>query len=345
MKKSNPFFYYRFNYLFSILTIFLLGMFIAAKNQSINLSNILLCLAYAVIITINSFITDRFLVPNFLYTKRRMLFGFSFCVLIIVSGFVLMPIIYGIQKTWYLVTQNNNIIGSWIFSYFIPLFLALVITTIIQITTDQATTNKQLLALQKEHTETELNFLKSQINPHFLFNALNTVYFQIDKSNSAARNTLLQFTNMLQYQLYECSKHTTPIEKEIAYIQNYLAIQKLRMEAAKYSITLDISSLVKGFNFAPLILICFIENAFKYISHFENSANWVNIQLDMQEDAFIFSCTNSTMQSETKEAADYGGIGLANVKRRLDLLYPNKHTLTLNATPNCYEAILKVSIL
>jgi two-component system, LytTR family, sensor kinase len=344
MKKNTYFFYYRIHYLVAIIAIFLGSILLTTKNQSTSIKNTLLCLAYAVVITANSFIADHLLLPKFLYKKKRLLFAASSILLLVVSAFILMPIIYLIHQSFFLISQNNNSIGSWIFSYFMPLFLALVITTIIQITKDQAKTDIQLQALQKEHIETELNFLKSQINPHFLFNSLNTVYFQIDKSNAAARTTLLQFTNMLQYQLYDCTKHTTPIEREIAYIENYIAIQKLRKEAS-YNIEMEVSDSVKGFSFAPLIFICFVENAFKYISHFENKPNFIKIKIDLQQEQLIFTCINSTMHVEVKEAMQYGGIGLQNVKRRLALLYPNKHHLDLDKQTDIYTVSLKVTIL
>src|SRR5438445_12586327 len=123
--------------------------------------------------------------------------------------------------------------------------------------------------MAKEKAEAELGFLKSQINPHFLFNSLNSVYFLIDKNNAGARDALHKFSDMLRYQLYEIKDEKIPIEKEISFIRDYIDIQRLRREA-NCSVNLEIGKEVKGFSIEPLLLVPFVENSFKHLSHFSN---------------------------------------------------------------------------
>jgi two-component system, LytTR family, sensor kinase len=343
MKTQNWFSYYRFNYLLVITLVFFGGMLLVSKKAAPAPGDFLLCMVYALAITLNSFITDRILLPRLLYKKKPLVFIFSVAALLTLTGCLMMPAVYAVSHTYYLVSQKQNTPGNWVLSYFIPLLLALVITTIIQVLKDQRSTRSQLQLLQKENAETELNFLKAQINPHFLFNSLNTVYFQIDKTNAQARNTLLQFTNMLQYQLYECNGNTTPIEKEVHYLQNYIALQKLRQNEG-YEVMFETAGDVKGFVFAPLILTCFVENAFKHVSHHVNSINTIRIQLRMEGDCFVFDCYNTTGGLPATEAVAYGGIGLQNAQRRLALLYAGRHELLIDRQPGSFRVLLKVTV-
>ena len=189
--------------------------------------------------------------------------------------------------------------------------------------------------------EAELNFLKSQINPHFLFNSLNSVYFLIDKNNPEAREVLHKFSDMLRYQLYEANGDKIPIEKEIAYLGAYADLQKLRKDE-NYSIEFNCGPEVKGFSIEPLLLIPFVENAFKHISHKSNQANFVRVDMIRRNSLFEFTVENSKESGTSTD--QYGGIGLNNVKRRLELLYPGKHELEISDKYGVYKVIFKLKI-
>ncbi|MEJ7585936.1 MAG: histidine kinase [Ferruginibacter sp.] len=140
---------------------------------------------------------------------------------------------------------------------------------------DYGTLQQRVAEIAKEKAEAELNFLKSQINPHFLFNSLNSVYFLIDKNNPDARNALGKFSDMLRYQLYEMNGDQIPVEKEIRYLNDYVDLQKLRKDD-QYVLSFKYSPEVKGFKIEPLLLVPFVENAFKHLSHY----NYVNTRDD-----------------------------------------------------------------
>lgn len=201
---------------------------------------------------------------------------------------------------------------------------------------------KLLQKIEIEKLNTELQYLKAQINPHFLFNSLNTVFFQIDKQNTEARDTLSKFSDMLRYQLYECNEKEVPVEKEIMYLNNYVDLQRARSNE-NYSIEFMSASNLNGFTIAPLLLIPFVENAFKHVSHHTEGMNEVNIRIDRTENSFKFKATNTKDKLETK--SDRAGIGLRNVQRRLELLYPNRHTLTIKETDVFFEIDLELQML
>ena len=137
---------------------------------------------------------------------------------------------------------------------------------------DRIQTQQQLGLLEKERIKNELDYLKAQINPHALFNSLNTIYGHIDKNNQVARNILLQFSELLRYQLYDCGAEKVSLEKEIDYIKNYVAFQRLRKDE-KLVVNFQIENIETGLKIAPLLLVVLIENAFKFVSSFSDKEN------------------------------------------------------------------------
>ena len=165
--------------------------------------------------------------------------------------------------------------------------------------------------------------------------------FLIDRQNSDARQTLLQFSDLLRYQLYDCNSDTIEIEKEVAYLQDYIRLQQLRKDHS-YEVHVEAAPL-QGFRIVPLLLVPFVENAFKHISHHNDGINFVRVELFRKEDIFYFRSENSADPSE-KNTASRSGIGLANVQRRLDLLYPGKHRLTMDRSNGNFKVELQLTI-
>ncbi|MBT1685489.1 sensor histidine kinase [Dawidia soli] len=194
--------------------------------------------------------------------------------------------------------------------------------------------------IEVEKLNTELDYLKAQINPHFLFNSINTIYFQIDKHNTLARETLSSFSEMLRYQLYECNGKEIPIEKEVAYLRNYVDLQRHRNDE-NYQITFQDHNL-GGFTIAPLLLIPFIENAFKHVSH-RPEGNRIDVDLSRQGDTFHMNIFN-TKEARHPARGEPSGIGLKNVQRRLELLYKDRHALSIQESPDHFEVKLTLKI-
>ncbi len=200
---------------------------------------------------------------------------------------------------------------------------------------------RQLLRkIELERLNAELEYLKAQINPHFLFNSINTIFFQIDRQNSIARDALSSFSDMLRYQLYECNGHEIPVEKEIAYLKNYVKLQRHRLDD-NYSISFSEHNM-REFTLAPLMLIPFVENAFKHVSHFSHG-NEIRIDLHRSDTAFRMTVFN-TCHADSATNVNGGGIGLKNVQRRLELLYPNRHKLEYLKSPGSFQVNLEITI-
>jgi len=208
---------------------------------------------------------------------------------------------------------------------------------------DKIQTEITLKNLEKEKISTELDFLKAQINPHFLFNSLNNILFQIDKTNMNARETLLKFSEMLRYQLYECKSDLIEIEKEAQYIKNYIEIQMLR-KTDQYNCYFTVADSVRNFRIAPLLLIPFIENAFKYVSNHSARMNNILISMNYQDGDFVFLISNDKDHLSPVTISENKGIGLSNVRRRLDLLYDKKYKLDIINDEDQYKVNLKIKV-
>jgi len=198
-----------------------------------------------------------------------------------------------------------------------------------------------LKRIQMENLETELRYLKAQMNPHFLFNSINTIYFQIDKKNIEARTSLQKFAELLRYQLYECNEDVISIEKEVEYLKSYIDLQRLRKNN-NHSINFNAEKDVRDFAIAPLLLLPFVENAFKHLSDFDDQPNHVTVNLNRPNGHFEFEVSNSKNNTETSK--NNIGIGLKNVQRRLELLYANKYSLAIDNAEQYYVVNLKIQL-
>ena len=285
-------------------------------------------------------ICNYILIPKLLYKKRMVLFATCFVFMVILSSLVKMNILGRIMNNAFLLDWNTG----WklkIYDNVIPHFFLVIAGAAIKLMIDHNAMQKRLLDTAKEKAEAELAFLKQQINPHFLFNSLNTVYFQIDKSNTVARETLHQFCEMLRYQLYETRGAAIPIEKELKYLEEYINLQKLRKDDL-YKIQLLIAEDVKDFLIEPFLLIPFVENCFKHISHFADRENYIRIDIQLTKEIFTFTTENSVEHPAGN--LHQTGIGLPNVKRRLELLYPGRHNITTGTNAGNYVVQLQLKI-
>jgi len=196
--------------------------------------------------------------------------------------------------------------------------------------------------LLKETHQTELKYLKAQLNPHFLFNGINSVYHLIGSNNNLAKDTLLQFSGLLRYQLYESNEAFINLEKELDYVSQYIRLEAIRKGddiSLKYSIDFENASL----KIAPLLLTPFVENAFKHISHHDRvEKNSIHIEITEQQKKVHLLVKNST--DKTLQQTSFGGVGLNNVKRRLALIYTEKHTLQITEDNNFYQVNLTIDI-
>lgn len=277
------------------------------------------------------------LIPQFLLKNKFRLFILSELVLILIVSLVNYFIdhavyfeIFGEELELYPSDVANAII-----------FQTSVLGTAVGINIFKRFLRNRVVIKQLETTnlQTELAYLKEQINPHFLFNALNSIYVQTRKRPAEASESILLLSDLLRYQLYDCVKEKIYLTGEIDYLKNYLKLDKLRKSKAE--IDFEVNGNTNGKMVAPFIFLPFVENAIKHGLSIENES-FIKIKFDLKDDKIIFTVKNSKPEKATQKLG--GGIGLNNVKRRLELLYPDKHEFSIKEEKLTFEIILKLEI-
>jgi two-component system LytT family sensor kinase len=203
-------------------------------------------------------------------------------------------------------------------------------------------TQRRHQALEKEKLETELKFLKYQFNPHFLFNSINSIFFLIHKNPDMASDSLAKFSELLRHQLYESNDNQIPLDKEIAYLENFIGLEKLRQNQ-DLKVSFDAGqNYPANLGIAPFILMTFVENAFKHVSKHKGGPNWIKIRIAVTDHKLYLDIANSKAEEQLTEVINYGGIGLKNVQRRLDLIYPGQYELEIKNNPDSF--VVKCSL-
>jgi two-component system, LytTR family, sensor kinase len=264
------------------------------------------------------------------------------CVLLFASliFYVLIKSFHDVYLNAFVMGETSDFLRNVLYNSSIVLFY-LSFATALHLSKQWSLQRALIRKIELEKLNTELQYLKAQINPHFLFNSINTIFFQIEKQNTSARETLSKFSDMLRYQLYECNGHEISVEKEIGYLKNYVELQRLRKDE-NYSIEFSSSAEMVNFTLPPLLLVPFVENAFKHVSHFTDKKNEIKIELSKAGNFFRFSVFNT--KDNTQRAAENGGIGLKNVKRRLELSYQDKYLLDIQDTPEHFTVNLELHV-
>ena len=313
------------------------------------------------------YILYGWLTPRFFHRGSRLAFVSGFVVSVLATAGVmywimtiflrrqLVPIHFNL--TWnYIDMQRNRLFIA---------FLGACAGFIAQLATGWVQAKRRAQAAEMEKIASELTYLRAQVNPHFLFNSLNTIYVQMSMPGEDARETLSTFSDMLRYQLYECTGERVPLDKEVDYIRNYIHLQRLRKDE-RYEIDFMVEGEAGAAAVAPFLLIPFVENMFKHVSNRPEGGNIIRGKLSVEPGRLRFegmNTSNAPRAAETSAggaksdagnaaaggatAGDHGaagGIGLANVRRRLNLLYPGTHTLTIHHEPTTYTVWLELPL-
>lgn len=290
---------------------------------------------YAIIIYFNLL----YLIPNyFRWDKLPHYLGLLLLSVIIITPLKMM--VFFIKFHDYPVFQESLMDKQY--SLFTLHFLVAGFSTIFKIVSDWAKHQREKHELEAKTMESELNFLRSQINPHFLFNTLNNLYALTLKKSDKAPEIVIKLSEMMRYMLYECNEKEVPLIKEVNYLRNYLDLEKLR-QSKDIDIQLKVNGMVTNQRIAPLMFIPFIENSFKHGLKNQINEGYVHITLDVNKDNVHLNVVNSkTPALPTRSAKRSGGIGLVNVKKRLSLIYPKQHELNIQDNPNEYAVDLVI---
>ncbi|MFT3794989.1 sensor histidine kinase [Flavobacterium sp.] len=220
--------------------------------------------------------------------------------------------------------------GGSIFQFLLVLILSIMLRT-----------RNQLRMLNSEKLKAEVSYLKAQINPHFLFNTLNSLYALTIQKSDAAPDAVLKLSNMMRYVVTESSNELVPLEKEMNYISDYIDMQKLRI-SEEDNLDYTIAGSPKGHKIAPLVVIPFIENAFKYGVNSEE--DWhISIAIEIREKEFILVVKNNKVRVNISDA-EATEQGIYNTQQRLEIIYPGQHELTIKDEPKTFDVHLKINL-
>ena len=287
------------------------------------INNIFSFAPYALLVYVNLYV----LIPVFLLKKRI----FNYVILLLQS-----IVIVVFSSSAYLAFYFKVIIASPETSRFFAsttgkiaiateVVLALCLSMTLFLIDEWYRKDRFVKEIKQKQIETELNLLKNQINPHFLFNSLNSIYVMLGRNQDLGKKTLLQFSELLSHQLYETKKEHIALAQEFENLKNYIAIEKIRHEDL-VDVECVFPENIETLRISPMLLLPLVENAFK---HGQSSTGyWIKILVAIDDDAILnFMITNSV--SENTSIKKGRGIGLTNVKRRLELIYPDKHLFTV----------------
>ncbi len=283
--------------------------------------------------------TNFYLVPRYLYQQRYFAFVFGLLLFMAIQSIAIM-------LTYHLVAEKSGSFWetfsrSWMERIFVTRILWVIVAIAVRVYIDQIKLNKKLTDTLREKTQSDLDFLKSQIAPHFLFNGLNTIFFKIAKENAAARETLMIFSSLLRYQLYESQRVKVLLAHEINYLSGFIDFYRIRM-GDRIEIQFNYPDLSRPIEVHPLLFSPLIENAFKYVSQYESKPNLVQVELQVAGNEVIYQVMNTTTRIHSEDEGS--GIGLHNLQKRLQLVYPDRHDLQLSLQDNIFKAVLKLKI-
>lgn len=196
--------------------------------------------------------------------------------------------------------------------------------------------------LEKQDLERQLEYLRYQVNPHFFMNTLNNIHALVDINPERAKTTIVELSKMMRYILYEGDKKYIPVQREALFLKNYIELMRLRY-SSRVSINLDMPEMMPDVMLPPLLLIIFVENAFKHGVSYA-APSFIDIKVEVTQDKLKFRCRNSRQEQKPDEKKKKGGVGLANARRRLDLLFPNQYSLEIKENDKEYDVQLEIPL-
>ena len=314
-------------------------LYIARTNTKLSLNDLLVIFLVYPLINIGLFYLNFLvLIPKFLDKKRYGAYALAIVVTLIVFGFAK----YGVAlifKQYVLMRVKAQVVGfgSYFLSTIFTSLVFLFLSTALKFTTDWFLNERIQRDLENQRLSAELAFLKSQINPHFLFNSLNSIYSLAYQKSDTTPEAILKLSEIMRYMLYESNDNKVDLAKELQYLQNYIDLQKIRF-GDKAFVDFKIIGQVGNQKIVPLILIAFMENAFKHgVANDPSTPIILRINLDGKQLHFYMENKKHLLNRDTE-----GGIGLNNVTRRLNLLYPGKYSLTIKDETDIYTCELSL---
>jgi len=284
-----------------------------------------------------AFIT-YYLMPRFLYRKKEWVF-FGWVVLVLAVVILIEELV--LEQIFFAGSRRAKTFPG-VYYALLDVLPVIVILSGFKFGWDALQKQQQIDELKGTIQESELQFLRSQINPHFLFNNLNNLYSHALENSSKTPEIILELSGVLRYMLYECKEKFVPLAKEMEQLHNFVKLSKLQIED-RGTVNFTTQNIGSDYKIAPLILIVFIENAFKHSQSGQASDIAIDIELRLEGNILNFSCRNNFEASQALDTVAKG-IGLENVKKRLQLLYPDKHQLEIHRESGIFAVHLKLQL-
>ncbi|MDB5150963.1 MAG: histidine kinase [Mucilaginibacter sp.] len=278
-----------------------------------------------VLLIIIAYLNLQYFLPWYLLRKRYV--AYFAAIILSVIGYLTAQSLFDFYLYGYVVgpMRNSNLVEALSYNFFSTLwYLGLMLA--LKLSMDWY---GQQLIIQKitvEKLNAEVNFLRAQVNPHFLFNILNNLYALTLKKSELAPDVVLKLSEMMEYMLYDSTGEKVPLEKEISYLDNYMELERLRFSGGA-AINLNVNAELNGYEIAPLLLLPLVENAFKHGLGKQTKSGWLRVDINQEQSTLEVIIENAKPPSGVSNSK--GGIGLGNLRKRLELLYPGRHTLQL----------------
>jgi len=270
-----------------------------------------------------------YLVPNYLFPKKYLRFFLSFLILAFIGGFAIWSCFLMIINPWILSACGNFFWSGKIIYKMIDLMYIASAPVVLKMYQRQSLQEKRATQLVEQKLGAELTILKNQLHPHFLFNTLNNLYSMVLTNHPKASDVVVRLSDMMSYMLYDCERNLIDLNKEIGNLKNYIELEKLRY-GKRLDISFETGGDVATKSIAPLLLLPFLENAFKHGVEKNEQSSWVRINLWIEKNTLTYLVENNIPENGPDDVPKMqSGIGLANVKKRLELLYPNDHQLEI----------------
>ena len=360
MKKNHNgiiAFFQKHNHVILWTGLFMIFTIMTSRHQSL-LPSVLLSATTIIPMIVSWTLAEYMILPHLLHRRRLLCFS-ALLLMIAVLTFAASTLdawLYHLLIRHSLLTaptpvsedlaaHNGSIL---LFSKYTFLLLCTVSSAAINFMIDERRSMEQ--QFHEEQMQEQLKYLRAQINPHFLFNALNCIYTLTMTQDAKASDSVLQLSEMLRYVIDDCRADTVPLTKEIRYIQNYIDFQRIRMEFEP-TLTFDVQQADINYDIPPMILQPFIENCFKHSRLVDDRNAWVHITIRQNESGLLFTCDNSKPAATqfSRQSAIMGrqdeertGIGLDNVQQRLSMLFGDKYSLKVIEDDTHYKTILHI---
>ena len=286
------------------------------------------------------------LMPVYYYRQKYIQYAVAIVLLLLAGGLLVRYLTYAVVIPWerlhypvrYAMENKHFWIPVRILRISLEPYPIIALTMLLKLMNNAYNTEKNLRELEQEKFSAEMRLLKAQINPHFFFNTLNSLYGLALKGSEKTAKMVLRLSELMHYMLYEARAEKVLLKNEVSHLENYISIEQMRF-ADRLDLSFEYSGDIAGKMIAPLLLLPFVENAFKH--GLTNDAGWITITLKVINNRLFLKVENSYSPIINKSGH---GLGLENVKRRLELTYPGKYELSLVGNNEIFEAGLKLDL-